>query len=186
MLGGPDDGACLVGIDLDTCRDPQNGDLEPWAAEVIERFGSYTEISPSKTGVKIFAYRVRLAGDAEDPGWEGRAAFKRSGGEHPPAIEVYTEGRYFAVTGWRLGNAELRSVPIDDFRWLVEEAGPRFVGERREEGERARRIASAVAFRLGIELRRQGKTFEEMVEALRADPETAEWAEEKRRAQRAA
>ena len=42
------------GIDLDTCIIPEAGDPEPWAGEIIDRFDSYTEISPSGTGVKLF------------------------------------------------------------------------------------------------------------------------------------
>lgn len=46
-LAGVGDGLHLAGIDLDTCRDPKTGVIEPWAREIIDRFGSYTEISPS-------------------------------------------------------------------------------------------------------------------------------------------
>src|SRR4051812_31982196 len=52
-LGDLGDGTSLGGIDLDTCCD-EDGTFEPWALDVIERFGSYTEISPSGTGAKVF------------------------------------------------------------------------------------------------------------------------------------
>ena len=52
-LGDLGDGTSLGGIDLDTCR-REDGTFEPWAREIIERFASYTEISPSGTGAKIF------------------------------------------------------------------------------------------------------------------------------------
>jgi hypothetical protein len=49
------DDLVLVGIDLDTCRRPDGGDLlAPWAQTVVEGLASYTEISPSETGVKSF------------------------------------------------------------------------------------------------------------------------------------
>ena len=38
---------------------------------------------------------------------------------------------------------------------------------------------SGIALRKGAALRRAGKIFEEMVEALRTDPETADWFREK-------
>lgn len=44
----------LAGIDLDACRDKGAGAIEPWAQEIIDRFATYTEISPSGTGVKVF------------------------------------------------------------------------------------------------------------------------------------
>src|SRR5215813_5995081 len=44
------------GIDLDTCLSPH---LTTWAAEIIDRFKTYGEISPSSTGIKLyFLYRV--------------------------------------------------------------------------------------------------------------------------------
>src|ERR1700722_14291033 len=46
--------AWIAGVDLDTCRDPVSGIVEPWAVAVIERLGSYVEVSPSETGVKTF------------------------------------------------------------------------------------------------------------------------------------
>src|SRR3954451_3201883 len=52
-LGDLGDGTSLGGIDLDTCR-REDGTFEPWAYEIIEHFNSYTEISPSGTGAKIF------------------------------------------------------------------------------------------------------------------------------------
>jgi putative DNA primase/helicase len=169
--------AGLIGVDLDTCRDPETGEIEPWAAEVIERLGSYAEVSPSRTGVKIFALAADLPAMQALLGGQTGREFKRCGAAHPPGIEVYIDRRYFTVTAWRLGDAELRSITIADFRWLIEEAGPRIAGKADKAGRDESR--SAVAFRLGAALRRQGKTFEEMVAALRADPETAEWVEEK-------
>jgi primase-polymerase (primpol)-like protein len=44
----------LAGVDLDGCRDPQTGAIAPWAQRIIDDFASYTEVSPSGTGVKIY------------------------------------------------------------------------------------------------------------------------------------
>ncbi|HEX7380100.1 MAG TPA: hypothetical protein VF278_23465, partial [Pirellulales bacterium] len=44
----------IVGVDLDSCRDPGNGSIAPWASEIVERFATYTEVSPSGTGVKLW------------------------------------------------------------------------------------------------------------------------------------
>lgn len=91
-----DDPFC--GIDLDGCRDPETGIVADWAREIILHFKSYGEISPSKTGVKIFC-------EGQSPFATGRKmllpdAPKVCGKE--PAIEVYDRLRYFAVTGWRV------------------------------------------------------------------------------------
>ena len=44
----------LVCVDLDGCRNPTTGELAEWAVTLIGEFNSYTELSPSGTGVKIF------------------------------------------------------------------------------------------------------------------------------------
>lgn len=44
----------FCGIDLDGCRDPETGCVADWADDEVLRFASYTEISPSQTGLKIW------------------------------------------------------------------------------------------------------------------------------------
>jgi hypothetical protein len=85
----PDDGLC--GIDLDHCRDAVTGAVQPWAQRVIERFNSYTEISPSGTGVHIFV-RATLPGPGK----------KRNRPDGVGAVEMYDRARYFTVTGQQL------------------------------------------------------------------------------------
>jgi hypothetical protein len=125
----------IVGIDLDTCRDPATGQIEPWAQAVIDRIPTYAEISPSQTGVKLYA----LIDPADEPalrrimgGRMGRSFKRANSTEHPPAIEVYTGGRYFAVTWAALPEqpAELSLVPLETWRWLIEEAGPALSGKK--------------------------------------------------------
>jgi len=82
----PDDG--FAGVDLDNCRGRESGKIESWALEIVEELDSYAEVSPSKTGLKVF---VR--------------------GELPPgrrrmgSIEMYDRTRFFATTGCRLTSA---------------------------------------------------------------------------------
>ena len=45
----------FVGVDLDHCRDPLTGVIEPWAAEVIAQLDTYAEVSPSGTGLRAVA-----------------------------------------------------------------------------------------------------------------------------------
>jgi primase-polymerase (primpol)-like protein len=72
----------FCGIDLDNCRNPETGEIENWALKVIRGVNSYTEVSPSCTGIKIFA-----EGKLPVPG-------RKSGN-----IEMYDNGKYFTVTG---------------------------------------------------------------------------------------
>src|SRR5215213_6780349 len=75
----------LCGVDLDGCLDPETGEIEPWAWEIVEQLDSYTEISPSGTGVHVLV-RAQLP--------EGR---NRKG-----RFEAYDRRRYFTVTGRHL------------------------------------------------------------------------------------
>lgn len=45
----------ITGIDLDHCID-EDGNIDPWAQEIITQFSSYCEKSPSGTGVHIFIH----------------------------------------------------------------------------------------------------------------------------------
>lgn len=76
-----------VGVDLDKCRDPETGTIEPWAQEIIDDLDSYTELSPSGKGVHIFVKGLLPP------------AGRRKGG-----IEMYDSKRFFTVTGKRLKN----------------------------------------------------------------------------------
>jgi len=207
-LGDLGDGRIMGGIDLDTCRDA-DGTIQPWALEVVERFASYTEVSPSDTGVKVFfvADPASLADLASRLTPLGAAVFKQRGDEHPPAIELYMGGRYFALTEQHLAGTptELRHVPCDALRWVLEVAGPALKGrasalpsddaeadaaiERQSEPAKASRkkagkdqSRSAVAFAKVHQARRDGLTFAEVIEACSSDPETSSWFEEKGRA----
>ena len=67
----------------------EDGLIVPWAQEIVERLDSYTEISPSGHGLHII---IR----ASKPGPSCRGGYKD--GE----VEMYSEGRYFTITGHTL------------------------------------------------------------------------------------
>jgi putative DNA primase/helicase len=69
-----------AGVDLDNCRDPETGDLEEWAQEIVEALDSYAEASPSGKGVHIIV--------------RGKAPNKKRG-----KVEAYSSERFFTVTG---------------------------------------------------------------------------------------
>ena len=75
-----------VGIDLAKCRNPESGDIAPWAQEILNRVGgAYAEISPSGTGIHIIV-----------------CGTVRSGGMRRGPVEMYSRGRYFTITGLSL------------------------------------------------------------------------------------
>ena len=77
----------VVGVDLDHVL--VGGKLDPKAQQVVEEMDSYTEFSPSQTGLHVFVL-------ADWPGGSGR----RTGGW----LEVYAEARYFTWTGETYGD----------------------------------------------------------------------------------
>lgn len=70
----------FMGVDLDKCV--QDGVIEPRAQQIIDDLDSYTEISPSGTGVHVI---VR----GQIPGKRNRTG----------SVEMYDHGRYFCFTG---------------------------------------------------------------------------------------
>lgn len=76
----------LVGIDVDGCV--ENGALSTDAAAIVAAANTYTEFSPSGTGVKLFGFGTKPAGSrcrGKLPGTRG--------------IEIYDRDRFFTVTG---------------------------------------------------------------------------------------
>jgi putative DNA primase/helicase len=74
----------LVGVDLDGVRGLDTGHIADRARSLLDRLDSYSEVSPSGKGVKVWVY-------ADLP-----KSHVKSG------LEVYTRGRYFTVTGQML------------------------------------------------------------------------------------
>lgn len=79
----------FCGIDLDDAIDTTTEKLKPWAQGIVDRLNSYTETSPSGTGVKVWVKGQK--------GSNARSRTKHEDGE----VEMYDRGRYFAVTGQR-------------------------------------------------------------------------------------
>ncbi len=103
-LGDVQDGPSFAGIDLDKCRNPTTGIIDDWALKIIGIFNSYTEVSPSGRGVKIF-----ILGRLPDGAKQGKA-YK---------IEIYDRARFFTVTGNHLPGTpttvEDRTAQLQDF-----------------------------------------------------------------------
>ena len=76
----------LTAIDADHVIDPETGDVDPKAADLLAAFQTtYAEISPSGTGYRLFCHGKPQRDGHSDPRW----------------LELYTGGgpRYMTVTG---------------------------------------------------------------------------------------
>lgn len=73
----------LTGIDLDGCRNPATGEIDIWAAEIVDLGETYWEVTPSGRGIRAF-----VRGKIPD-------AIKRD----KLGVEMYAEKRYLTITG---------------------------------------------------------------------------------------
>ena len=78
----------FTGIDLDGCINPDTGEIEPWAATIVNELDSYTELSPSGTGLHIITC----------------ASLPPRGRKKGP-VEMYDTGRFFTITGEVYGSS---------------------------------------------------------------------------------
>jgi predicted P-loop ATPase len=177
----------LCGIDLDSCI-VDDGALAPWAAEILSATPTYTERSPSGRGLKMFFYTARedvrpfldRIGVLPNAWGTRRTMPGLDGRDHGPAVEVYLAGRYFTVTedvwpGTPDALDTLDAATLDRLSRLIPPARSAGVKGRND----ADNSRSAAAFRMGMALRRAGRTFEEFSEAVRTDTRTAVWYAEK-------
>jgi primase-polymerase (primpol)-like protein len=94
-----DDPYC--GVDLDHVIDPP-GTIQPWAQQLVQAFRTYTEVSPSGTGLHLLGRGTLGQGRKRGP------------------IEVYDRARFFTVTGQHVDGSPLMlksiQTPLD---WLL-------------------------------------------------------------------
>lgn len=110
----------FVGIDIDHCIGP-DGALSDLARDLIEKSGSYAEISQSGTGVHIL-----VKGKLSKPGFRTKS------------LEVYQANRYFAMTGNAIGAPDIKYAQnlldeIEETIWKEREEKER---KRQENGSR--------------------------------------------------
>jgi hypothetical protein len=89
----------ITGVDLDRAVDA-NGAVKQWAVPIIRLFATYTELSPSGTGVHMFlaGYKSNQVGT--------KSKVDGLGPDGTGGIEVYDDKRYIAITGWPVKNFE--------------------------------------------------------------------------------
>src|SRR5215203_5948822 len=92
------------GVDIDGCI--KDGEIHPSAQKIVDLFDSYTEITPTGKGLRIWVEAEKV------PTWSKT----RVGGID---VEVYCRGRFFTVTGRHLEGTpptiERRQAELDAF-----------------------------------------------------------------------
>jgi hypothetical protein len=158
----------LVGIDLDDCRDPVTGVLTPEAAEIVREMDTYTEISPTGTGLHLI----------------GHGYVPRHGNvnkQENSSVEMYSEGRYFTFTGNRLpgtpNSVEERFRQISKLHKQYFPEGyrePPLPSEKPIANPNGRRTAIGLEDELVLEraTKRYGDTFEALLQGDRSGYKT--------------
>lgn len=114
-------------IDIDKCRDPKTGELSLGVQEIIDKLDSYTEISPSGTGIRIIV-RATKPGDkckTKDTPWGGN-------------LELYDRNQFLTVTGNVYHDA-----PIRDAQETIDDLYERFFGEDEPEDRTEAKFSSS-------------------------------------------
>lgn len=113
--------AFLIGLDLDACRDPETGQLSPWAQDVVWNTGnSFTEITPSGCGLRVYLAVRTLPTDLASvkvrvmqPGIPGI--------DKKPEVQIFGLGpaQYTTVSGVHMEGTAKGLRVLDDLEWLV-------------------------------------------------------------------
>ena len=115
----------LVGIDFDNCINAKTSEITQWALNAIEVFDSYTEISPSGTGIRIF-----VLGELPEKN-------ERDGGVRRGPVEMYDQGQYLTFTG----NVYDSCIPIKRRQRALERLYARITSKNPQENSEASREA---------------------------------------------
>lgn len=75
------------GVDMDHCRNPETGQISDWACAIIRALNSYSEVSPSGTGIHTI-----IRGNL--PAKRGNQVAHEDG-----KVEMFSRARYFTFTG---------------------------------------------------------------------------------------
>ena len=115
----------IVGVDIDHCR-KENGTFTEAAQAILDKYPSYTEISPSGAGLHIF-YRGVMPGKGNKNSATG--------------VEMYASARYFTMTGNRLeGTPEAIGDGAQALPWIHENYIARKQVRKRKAKKAARRV----------------------------------------------
>lgn len=113
----------LYAFDIDACRDPLSGRLESWATEIIKAHrDSYTEVTPSGTGVRQFVFSRVKMDFARVKVRLPHAAAPNVPATKAVELQIFGNGGacYVTVSGDRLPTANERIAVLDNLNWLVE------------------------------------------------------------------
>lgn len=114
-----------VGVDLDDCRDPDSGQLEDWAEDVVDTLDSYTEISPSGEGLHIY-----VEGTLRGLENNRKDELDVEGDGH---LEMYEESRFFTFTENHLRGSKKT---VENRQNPIEEVGQKYLEDDEDHSQK--------------------------------------------------
>jgi hypothetical protein len=97
----------VYAVDLDHCRNPESGIIDQWAKDILTELDSYSEVSPSGTGVHVFVKGMLPDG----------AKNTNDLNKDKNRVEVFTNKHHITITGNRL---EEYPATIEDRSQIIE------------------------------------------------------------------
>ena len=105
----------LLTLDFDHVRDAQTGEIKPNVLSAIRYLGSYAELSPSGTGIRVIGF--------------GKLSDRRA--ITSPVLQGWTSGRYVTITGQRIADCSESVQSFDATR--LQEVIEYFAGKQKQE-----------------------------------------------------
>jgi len=160
----------VFGIDLDHCY--RGHRLYRHAIDILERFNTYTEVSPSHQGLHcLFVMTLAAARVVKKMLGKSRLTMHVEGEE----VALDVDARYYTVTEDRLEDHPkfLRVVEIADVQWLIETYG----GKKKSPLSERDESDSGYGFRTMMSMASHGMTFDQAVAEMRKNSDrAAAWA----------
>lgn len=125
----------LYALDLDACVHPGTGVIEDWALQVLNTCGlSYTEITPSGTGLRIWVIVQRSPIHWGNKVFTPPKAVAPEGVTKRPELQVYGTGaaNYVTVTGAQLIGTSNEILTIENMEWITDQFGGSLLGRSDE------------------------------------------------------
>jgi hypothetical protein len=123
VLGDVGDGRTISGLDIDKCIDTKTGRIAPWALEFINKASTYTEVSPSGTGVKLLMWGVKPPDTRCQMVVDSETGRPRKGGGSK--FELYDYRRFFTITGAVVNDLGEIKDGGEFLEWVCEKLGLR-------------------------------------------------------------
>jgi hypothetical protein len=147
-------GTDIAAIDLDHCRDPATGEIDPWAKAIIDNTASYVEITVSGTGLRVIGTG---SGEETHTNYKIEA---RNGAK----IEIYRRAvRYITISGLEISHCATLSNIDDLIDSLIAQYSKTPSGSAGEDNSKSDRRGINDLIRNGVPERQRSEGFQSVV-----------------------